>query len=120
MVTNQIISNLEKGTVPWKKPFASGQAVNWNTQKPYRGINTMLLDGGEYLTFKQIKDAGGKVKKGEKSQIIVFWKWLEIEEKETEEEKNIPFLKYYRVFEVGSQVKELSQKENMKHIYTTQ
>lgn len=110
MVTNQIISKLEKGTVPWKKPFASGQAVNWNTQKPYRGINTMLLDGGEYLTFKQIKDAGGKVKKGEKSQIIVFWKWLEVEDKETGEEKNVPFLKYYRVFEVGSQVEGIEPK----------
>ncbi|MFC0416274.1 hypothetical protein ACFFHH_12520 [Cytobacillus solani] len=35
-------------------------AVNWLTQKPYRGINTMLLEPGEYATFKQIKDAGGR------------------------------------------------------------
>lgn len=112
MVTDQIINKLEAGTVPWKKPFKSGIAVNWKTQKPYRGINTMLLDGGEYATFKQIKEAGGKIKKGEKSQIVVFWKWLEIEDKETEEEKQIPFLRYYRVFEIGSQVEGLEPKRD--------
>lgn len=110
LITNQIIEKLEKGTVPWKKPFKNGVAVNWKTQKEYRGINTMLLDGGEYATFKQIKEAGGKVKKGEKSQIVVFWKWLEIEDEETEEEKKIPLLRYYRVFEVGSQVEGLDPK----------
>lgn len=114
MITNQIIEKLEEGTVPWKKPFKSGVAVNWVTQKPYRGINTMLLDGGEYATFKQIKDAGGKIKKGEKSQIVVFWKWLEIEDKEKEEEKTIPFLRYYRVFEIGSQVEGLKPKREYK------
>src|SRR5699024_5689739 len=110
MITNQIIKKLEKGTVPWRKPFKSGIAVNWKTQKTYRGINTMRLDGDEYETFKQIKEAGGKVKKGEKSQIVVFWKWLEIEDEETEEEKKIPYLRYYRVFEVGSQVEGLEPK----------
>lgn len=110
MVTNQIIEKLEAGTVPWRKPFNSGLAVNWKTQKPYRGINTMLLDGGEYATFKQIKEAGGKVKKGEKSQIVVFWKWLDIEDEESGEDKKIPFLRYYRVFEVGSQVEGIEPK----------
>ncbi|MFB4165631.1 ArdC-like ssDNA-binding domain-containing protein [Alteribacillus sp. JSM 102045] len=47
MVTNQIIKKLERGVVPWKKPFRQGMAVNWKTQKAYRGINTVLLDGGE-------------------------------------------------------------------------
>lgn len=111
MVTNQIIEQLENGTVPWRKPFKSGAAVNWKSQKPYRGINVMLLEPGEYATFNQIKEAGGKVKKGEKSSIIVFWKWIEKEDEDGEKE-TIPFLKYYRVFEINSQVEGMESKRS--------
>ncbi|MCP3029618.1 ArdC family protein [Halobacillus sp. A5] len=114
MITNQMIEKLEQGVVPWRKPFRNGVAVNWKTQKPYRGINTMLLDGGEYATFKQIKEAGGKVKKGETSHMVVFWKILNVEDQETEEEKKIPLLRYYRVFEVGSQVEGLETKRTVE------
>lgn len=114
MITNQIIKKLEKGTVPWRKPFSSGIAVNWKTQKAYRGINTLLLDGGEYATFKQIKEAGGKIKAKEKGQIVVFWKWLDIEDEETGEDKKIPFLRYYKVFEIGSQVEGIEPKREYK------
>ena len=42
----------------------ANSAVNWKTQKPYRGINTMLLDPGEYVTFKQVQEIkGGKNQK---------------------------------------------------------
>ncbi|WP_027365101.1 ArdC family protein [Desulfotruncus alcoholivorax] len=107
IVTNEIIKKLEAGTIPWRKPWRDPGAVNWKTQKPYRGINAILLDPGEYLTFKQVQEAGGKVKKGAKSHIVVFWKWLETENKETGELEKIPFLRYYRVFE-------LSQTEGLK------
>ncbi|MCQ6281111.1 ArdC family protein, partial [Bacillus sp. EB600] len=76
-------------------------AVNWKTQKPYRGINTMLLDPGEYVSFKQVQEAKGKVKKGAKSEIVVFWKWIETENKDTGKEEKIPFLRYYRVFNIN-------------------
>lgn len=109
MVTNQIIEKLESGTIPWKKPWRNGGAVSWKTQKAYRGINTMLLGEGEYATFKQIKEAGGKVKKGAKSSMVVFWKWLEKEDDNGEVEK-IPFLRYYRVFEINTQVEGLESK----------
>ncbi|ACV63264.1 domain of unknown function DUF1738 [Desulfofarcimen acetoxidans DSM 771] len=105
MVTDEIIKKLEAGTIPWQQPWRDTRAVNWKTQKPYRGINALLLDFGEYLTFKQVQEAGGKVKKGAKSHIVVFWKWIEIE-KNGQLEK-IPFLRYYRVFE-------LSQTEGLK------
>jgi len=114
MITNQIIEKLEKGVVPWKKPFVNGIAVNWKTQKPYRGINTVLLDGGEYATFKQITEAGGKIKKGEKSHIVVFWKMLDIEDKESEKKKKIPMLRYYRVFKVGEQTEEIEPKQELE------
>lgn len=110
MVTNKIIEKLEQGIIPWRKPWTGqAQAVNWKTQKPYRGINTMLLDAGEYATFKQITEAGGKVKKGAKSEIVVFWKFLEKENEEGEKE-NIPMLRYYRVFNIETQVEGLKSK----------
>lgn len=112
LVTNQIIEKLEQGIIPWRKPWLNGGAVNWKSQKAYRGINTMLLDAGEYATFKQIKEAGGKVKKGEKSSMVVFWKWLEKENEDSGEIEKIPFLKYYRVFEINRQCEGMESKRS--------
>ncbi|KAB2329418.1 ArdC family protein [Bacillus mesophilum] len=110
IVTQNIIEKLENGVIPWRKPWTNANAVNWVTQKPYRGINVMLLEPGEYATFKQIKDAGGKVKKGAKSQIIVFWNWMDKKDPDTGEIEKIPFLRYYRVFEINTQVDGLNSK----------
>jgi len=103
IVTDQICQQLEQGVVPWRKPWKDGVAVNWKTQKPYRGINVFLLPPGEYATFKQIQEHGGRVKKGEKGHIVVFWKWLEKENEETGEIEKFPLLRYYKVFEVNTQ-----------------
>lgn len=109
-VTERIIEKLENGVIPWRKPFQNGMPVNWKTGKPYRGINAMLLDSGEYATFKQIKDAGGKVIKGQKSQMVVFWKMLEVEDSESQEDKTIPLMRFYNVFEINKQVEGLKSK----------
>ena len=98
IITEQIIKKLEQGEIPWKRPWNSCPAVNWVTQKPYRGINALLLDPGEYATWNQIKEAGGHVKKGAKSQIVTFFKLLEV--KKDGEIEEIPFLRYYRVFNI--------------------
>ncbi|MEK5394044.1 zincin-like metallopeptidase domain-containing protein [Margalitia sp. FSL K6-0131] len=112
LVTEKIIEKLEEGVIPWRKPWTNANAVNWKTQKPYRGINTMLLEPGEYATFKQIKEAGGKVKKGAKGHIVVFWKWIEKENEESNKIEKIPFLRYYKVFEINSQVEGLESKRS--------
>ncbi|WP_160037206.1 ArdC family protein [Paenibacillus sp. An7] len=90
---------LAAGVVPWRRPWVVSGAVNWITQRPYRGINTLLLPPGEYATYKQITEAGGSVK-GAKSQIVVFWRWLEKEDADTGEAEKIPMLRYYRVFDI--------------------
>lgn len=117
IITQKIIEKLEKGVVAWKKPFATHSPVNWVTGREYRGINLLLLEpNGEYATFHQIKKAGGKVKKGERSSIVVFWKWIEIkndDEDAEEETKKIPFLRYYRVFEINTQVEGLESKRKV-------
>ena len=50
-----------------------------------RGIIRGMLLGrpGEYLTFAQAQKEGGKVKKGEKSSMVVFWKFIEQEDEES-------------------------------------
>jgi hypothetical protein len=73
--------------VPWRKPWSNANAVNWNTQRPYRGINTFLVEPGEYASKKQILEAGGRIKKEEMkhSHIIVYWLW-----KEKRRKRNMP------------------------------
>ena len=101
-VTDRIIAQMEQGVIPWLKPWrTNGKAVSHATGKPYSLLNQMLLGRpGEYLTFKQCQAAGGRVKKGEKSNMVVFWKWIEQEDEETGETKEVPFLRYYNVFHI--------------------
>lgn len=105
-ITDRIIAELEQGIIPWQKPWtgSSNSAVSHMTGKPYSLLNQMLLGRpGEYVTFNQCKQLGGMVRKGEKSKMIVFWKWLEKEEVTDSGEKkvaSIPFLKYYNVFHI--------------------
>lgn len=101
-VTARIVEQLEKGVIPWHKPWiASGAAISHSTGKPYSLLNQILLARpGEYATFKQIQQEGGRVKKGAKSSMVVFWKWIEQEDEETKEIKEIPFLRYYNVFHI--------------------
>ena len=64
----------------------------------------LLKHKGEYATFKQWQEIGGHIRKGEKSEIIVFWKIYpieEIQEDGTKTIKNIPLLKYINVFHIS-------------------
>lgn len=116
IVTDRIIRQLEGGIIPWRKPWGAyaggeGGPVSWDTQRPYSGINTLLLDPGEYATFNRIKEAGGHVKKGEKASIAVFWKMNRVQdENDPDKEKLIPFLRYYSVFEINTQAEGLLSK----------
>lgn len=107
LVTNRIIEQLENNIVPWEKPWGGmlDGAFNRVSKKPYSILNQMLLKyGGEYASFKQWKDLGGHIRKGEKSEIVVFWKMYPIKEKQddgTEIIKTIPLLKYINVFHIS-------------------
>ena len=115
IITEQILHLLEQGVVPWKKPWrggAAGQPKNLISKKAYRGINTFLLgikaqsigyESAYWLTYKQAEQLGVHVKKGEKSTIVIFWRFLDIEKTADTGKKyieQIPMLRYYRVFNV--------------------
>ena len=128
MVTDRIIAELEKGNIPWQKPWTGtcDGAFNRVSKKPYSLLNQLMLKHqGEYATLKQWNDLGGRVKKGEKSETVVFWKWLQVADKEIEdgeiEFKNIPMLRYINVFHI-SQVTgvEPLNKKLLKNKITTQ
>jgi antirestriction protein ArdC len=116
IVTEKIISLLDQDVIPWRRPWtASGLPRNLITKRPYRGVNFFLLSATKYvspwwLTMRQANELGGQVRKGEHSQIVVFWKVdriadsdiePETEETKTEDKRQRRFLlKFYRVFNV--------------------
>lgn len=110
IVTNTIISKLEKGILPWKQPWKNvGPPRNLITQRPYRGVNYLLLNAlgfpqNEFLTFKQVKNLGGKVKKGEKAHLIVLWARMDMQGNRVDWNftgENRIMLRYYYVFNVS-------------------
>lgn len=107
MVTERIINQLENGVIPWEKPWTGIKSGAYNriSKKSYSLLNQMILNhDGEYATFKQWQNLGGHVRKGEKSEIVVFWKIQPIEEEKedgTKEVKQIPLLRYFNVFHIS-------------------
>lgn len=115
-VTRRIISDIEKGVLPWQKPWNVTQSggiglmpSNAATGRSYSGINIALLwvaalDAGYpthgWVTFQQAQQLGASVRKGEKATAVVFTKWLEKENDEGEVEKR-PMLRSYYVFNLA-------------------
>lgn len=107
-VTNRIIELLERGVIPWRKPWQpNGMPKNLISQRPYTGINAMLLNSLDYaqnhfLTWHQLQQIGGSVKKGEKGALIIFQtkteKTIERDEELVVEKRSI--LRYYYVYNV--------------------
>jgi antirestriction protein ArdC len=83
-ITDSIISELEKGALPWVKPWKADNTADKNivSQKPYQGINRLILgmqsmirgyDVPVWGTFKHWQSLGASVRKGEKGTKIVFF-----------------------------------------------
>ena len=115
VVTDRIIEALESGTVPWHKPWKTLAGVgptSLQTGKPYRGINVWLLSltahaagysSPYWVTFKQAKERGGSVRKGEKGTQIVLWKPVKKTEQDEggeDVERRYLILRYFTVFNV--------------------
>ena len=122
IITDKMIAQLESGIIPWQKPWMNAEGagcISHTTGKPYSMLNQMLLNcrAGEWLTYKQVVAEGGKVRKGEKASMVVFWTFVQktvksetIEENDdagevvgTETRETIaryPVLKSYNVFHI--------------------
>ena len=117
-VTDKLIAELEAGTAPWVRPW-SGDADpvprNALSQRPYRGINQVLLgmesfghgySTNQWLTFRQAHRLGGHVRKGEHGALIIYYESRLVEKAEAEpladgqepEKRYIPLLKVFTVF----------------------
>lgn len=116
-ITGRIVKQLEDGAAPWVQQWTKGNARfsgmprNAVSKRKYSGINVLLLwlageqyASTEWLTFKQAKDLGGSVRKGEKGTEVVFYKklqYVEQNEETGEDETRTPLMmRSYTVFNV--------------------
>lgn len=120
-VVDRIVAMINEGKpLPWVQPWGrkpntvtiidgwktvTVQPTAWNRRGiAYKGAN-MYLPAGEYITFKQCADEGGRVRKGATGWPVVYWNFCKktVEDPETGEQKEevIPILKYYIVFSVN-------------------
>lgn len=121
IVTNQILDLLKQGIAPWRAEWSTGAPKNFVTNREYRGYNALFLSFEQtfkqwsnpyYLTFRQAQERGWHVRKGEKANMVIFWKPATQSEPEDEEEeaeeaqeeepqerpRARPVLRYYYVF----------------------
>lgn len=117
-ITGQIITALEHGVKPWTQPWNAGHAAGpvsrplRHNGQPYAGINVLTLWAsamqGHYaapiwMTFRQALELGGHVRKGEKGAPVVYANTIvksETDANGDDEERTIPFLKAYTVFNI--------------------
>ncbi len=118
-ITGKIIAELEQGVRPWMKPWNAEHAAGRITKplrhngQPYNGINILMLWSAAvtegysapiWMTFRQAKELGANVRKGEKGELVVYANTITRTEHDEETgedtEQAIPFMKGYTVFNV--------------------
>ena len=124
-ITARIIKALKEGKRPWVRPWRDdpncGLPRNIVSKKKYRGINPLLLELAAdfygfksqwWATYRQWEALGGQVKRRPKDVAsgawgthIVYWKFLEVEDKKAKpgpggkvKMKKIPMMRTYTVF----------------------
>jgi antirestriction protein ArdC len=86
-VTDQIVSELEKGVRPWLKPWNAEHTAGRIARPPrgngipYKGINVLMLWSASmekgyaapiWMTFKQASELKANVRKGERGSLVVY------------------------------------------------
>jgi antirestriction protein ArdC len=118
-VTAQIVSQLEQGVMPWRRPWnaqhSEGRIVRPLRANgiPYQGINVIMLwtesvakgyAAPIWMTFKQALELKACVRKGEHGSLVVYASSITRSEKDgdsgEEPEREIRFMKGYTVFNV--------------------
>lgn len=110
IVTQNIITQLEQGHIPWKRPWKpSDTPINVRGTR-YSGVNVFLLlsvmerrgyKSRKWLTYKQAQEMGGTIRKGEHGTQIIFSNAFVVRGKDTDgkefSEKKFS-LRYYTIF----------------------
>lgn len=111
-VTAKIVVAMKSGTAPWCREWSTtGSQIPMNavTDRPYSGINILLYfmarDAGwpnaRFLTYRQAQEAGGNVRRGEHGLKVFYFKQLVVKDRKTDEDRTIPMLREYTVFNVA-------------------
>lgn len=115
IIVDRILDKMEQGNIPWKQEFKSGKLpANYITKKPYRGINSLLLQSAGhtspwYLTKKQIHSLGGRINQEDfkNAELVVFYKQpnrdshCEYEDESDDKYKKKWFLiRFYKVWNI--------------------
>lgn len=107
IISDRIISLLEKGVAPWQKPWKSPSfPINLLTNKEYRGINVVLLTiagfaSPYWLTEHQSGKLGGRIKEGEVGTEILFWGRFRHQAESSADVNEVPFTKFHTVFNIA-------------------
>lgn len=79
IIVDRLIRKIQENKkLPWQRPFLA-TSINWYSKTEYRGINRILLDGGEYITVNQLKEYNKSKKQdfwfpaGTPSDVVVFF-----------------------------------------------
>lgn len=118
-ITDQIVRSLEQGIKPWTQPWNAAHAAGPVSRplrfngETYSGINVLTLWASAmersfaapiWMTFRQAKELGGHVRKGEKGAPVVYANTIvktDVDEKTGDDvDVTIPFMKGYTVFNV--------------------
>lgn len=125
-VTTRIVSELEAGRFPWVQPWGKARGLGVNaapglprnaaTARPYSGVNILILwcavienswPSQGWLTFRQAREAGGCVRKGERGVSVVYADRFtpkgeaERATRDGDEARAVPFLKRFTLFNVA-------------------
>jgi antirestriction protein ArdC len=112
-INERIIKALSEGKIPWLKPWTENGPRNLFSGRAYTGLNRLILGLSPYplpfwATYRQYLAAGLQVQKGEHGHGIIYaGRTVKTETKtdkngkETENKKQIRFLKAFVVFNVA-------------------
>ena len=92
--SEKVIKQLEKGVAPWQKPWDTPTGANEPPHNPvsgtrYQGLNSIVLraeatergySDPRWVTYKQAKEIGAQVRKGQHGTRIEYWKFPVAEE----------------------------------------
>ncbi|NLI77026.1 MAG: DUF1738 domain-containing protein [Candidatus Riflebacteria bacterium] len=75
-ILDTILDLLEKGTIPWRKPWGAVSPANFVTKRPYSGINEIVLWSAGFsspwwMTGRQLEKLGGRLKPDAFPHLIV-------------------------------------------------